>query len=195
MKKYISILFKGLIIIFLFFRVSFSYGQQNNASITDSMKVKEHSPKLASIFSMVIPGMGQVYNKKYWKVPVIYAGFGTLIYFANNNNNYYQKYKTAYQYRIDDDSTTVDNYPYASNENLLNQKDYWRRNRDLTYIGVIVLYVLNIVDASVDANFYDYDISDDLSLRVEPMLIKPKNVIFASTNRNYPIGIKCTIRF
>ena len=195
MKKNIPILFKSLIIIFLFFHATFSYGQQSKDFIADSVKVKTHSPKLASLLSMAVPGMGQVYNKKYWKVPVIYVGFGALIYFADKNNNIYQKYKTAYQYRIDDDSTTVDNYPYASEDNLLDQKDYWRRNRDLCYIGTIVLYVLNIVDASVDANLFDYDISDDLSLRVEPLLIKPKNVIFASTNSNYPIGIKCTIRF
>lgn len=184
-----------MIIIVLFFQVTYSYGQQSKDSITDSVKVKTHSPKLASLLSMAVPGMGQIYNKKYWKLPIIYAGFGTLIYFVNYNNKIYQKYKIAYQYRIDGDSTTVDAFPWASNKSLLDQKDYWRRNRDLCYIGTIVLYIVNIIDASVDANFYDYDISDDLSLRVEPVIVKPKSITFASTRYNYPIGIKCTIRF
>ena len=190
---------KNLILVFLLFIATSSFGQKNNNAqnnnISDSVKIKKHSPKLATYFSMAIPGMGQIYNKQYWKVPIIYIGFGSLIYFADNNNNYYQKYKTAYQYRTDGDSTTVDAYPWASEESLLNQKDYWRRNRDLCYIGAFALYILNIIDASVDANFYDYDISDDLSLRVEPMLVNPKSIIFASSTNNYPIGIKCTIRF
>ncbi|MCK5822524.1 MAG: hypothetical protein KAG95_00870 [Bacteroidales bacterium] len=192
MKNFIP---KSITIIFLLFLASFSFGQKSNNNIADSVEIKKHSPRLASYFSIAIPGMGQAYNKKYWKIPVIYAGFGTLIYFADKNNNYYQQYKTAYNYRIDNDTTTVDSYPWASEESLLNQKDYWRRNRDLCYIGVFALYILNIIDASVDANFYDYDISDDLSLRVEPMLVNPKSVIFASSTNNYPIGIRCTIRF
>ncbi|MBE9468002.1 MAG: hypothetical protein IMY72_06730 [Bacteroidetes bacterium] len=192
MKNFIP---KITIIIFLFFIATFSFGQKNENNNSDSVKVKMHSPKLATLLSMSVPGMGQVYNKKYWKIPIIYIGFGTLFYYVNINNDYYQKYKTAYQYRIDEDTTTVDAFPWASKESLQNQKDYWRRNRDLCYIGVIALYVLNIIDASVDANFYDYDISNDLSLRVEPMIVNPKSIIFASSKKNYPVGIKCTIKF
>ena len=156
---------------------------------------KTKNPKTATIMSAIIPGLGQVYNEQYWKVPIIYGGFGTMMFFIKFNDKEYQKWQKAYQYRVDDDSTTIDRYPMASDDQLKKLKNEWRRNRDLNYIGIVVLYFMNVIDASVDAHLFDYDISDDLSLHIEPAYIDPRNLIFNPNKQSYPIGIKCAFRF
>ena len=155
---------------------------------------KQHDPKLAGALSAVIPGLGQAYNKKYWKVPLIYAGAGALLYAINYNAAQYDTYKDAYSLRIDGDTSTVDQFdiqvandePKYTEESLLNLKDYYRRNRDISYIFIGVLYMLNIVDAAVDAHFYSYEISDDLSLKVRP-------AIMMSAGRTQATGIALTL--
>ncbi len=137
---------------------------------TDFMK---HSPTKASLYSLALPGLGQAYNKKYWKIPVIYAGFGTLAYFIKTNNDYYHKYKNAYIYETDEDTTTVNTSPSLeglSAEQLLKAKNYYRRNLELSYIITGVLYILNVVDAAVDAHLYYFNVNDDLSMKIEPSL-------------------------
>jgi len=180
-------------IILLFFSLSqFSIGQNTNTdSKTDTSFVKTHSPKKASIFSAVCPGLGQAYNKKYWKIPVIYVGFGVLGYFAVTNNNEYKIYKEAYNLRTDNDSTTIDNYSNYSADNLLTIKNYYRKNLELTVIISAALYILNIVDASVDAHLYDFDISDDLSMKIEPILINPS---YASRKPNPGLKLTLTLK-
>lgn len=137
---------------------------------TDSLS-KIHSPRKASIYSAVLPGAGQAYNKKYWKIPVIYAGFGVLGYFVKTNNDEYKIYKNAYKFRLDGDESTVDQFVgiYAD-QDLVTLKNFYRRNRDLSIIGMSVLYILNIIDASVDAHLFHFNVSDDLTLQVEPSL-------------------------
>ncbi len=118
--------------------------------------------------SAILPGLGQASNQKYWKIPVIYAGFGTLVYFIDMNNDNYKKYKTAFLYRNDNDSSTIDDFPKFSSDDIRVRKDYYRRNRDLSYILTAALYTLNIIDAYVDAQLRDFDVSEDLSLRTDP---------------------------
>ena len=120
--------------------------------------------------SAIIPGAGQVANKKYWKVPVIYGGAAVIAYFIKINNDEYNKYKEARIYKSDNDSTTVDPYPQFSDLEVKTREDYYRRNRDLSYIFAGVLYVLNIVDAYVDSQLMDFDVSDNLSLRINPAI-------------------------
>ncbi len=186
-KLHLLIKYILLFAFLLFFYCSFGQNQEND---TTSVSVKKHSPTRASLFSTVIPGLGQAYNKKYWKVPVIYAGFGALFYFAIDNNKEYQKFKDAYEVRTDTNSTAIDVFANtnATLDDIIKGKDRWRRYRDLDYIGIAVLYILNIVDASVDAHFFDYDISDDLSLRIEPYFIE-------TTAFNCKFGLKCCIKF
>ena len=144
---------------------------------------KKHSPKMASALSAIIPGLGQIYNKKYWKVPVIYAGVGALFYVIGVNSERYDIFKSAYSLRIDGDTNTVDEYdisvdnglPKYTDESLLNLKDFYRRNRDVSYIFMGVLYMLNVIDAAVDAHFFNYKITDDLSLKIRPALIFSQN--------------------
>jgi hypothetical protein len=140
------------------------------ATKTDSLSLL-HSPKKATIYSAILPGLGQAYNKKYWKIPVIYAGFATLGYFIFTNNDQYNTYKDAYVARVDDDPTTVDDYTdIYSEQDLITLKDFYRRNRDLAIIGTGVWYVLNILDASVDAHMFYFDVNDNLSMRIAPGL-------------------------
>ena len=136
-----------------------------------SLSAKERANR-AALFSAIIPGLGQVYNKKYWKLPILYAGFGTLYYFISSNNTELKKYKTALILRNDNDSNTVDQFPRFSDADLTVRKDFYRRNRDLSYILTGVLYTLNIIDAYVDSQLMDFDISDDLSMHTAPTLFQ-----------------------
>lgn len=154
-----------LIVVLLFALNAFTASGQ---SIQDSLSIL-HSPKKATILSMVLPGAGQAYNHKYWKIPVIYAGFAGLGYLAKINQDDYKIYKNAYRLRLDGDESTIDGYVGVySDQDLATLKNYYRRNRDLSIIGMSVLYILNILDASVDAHLFYFNVSDDLSFQVQP---------------------------
>lgn len=130
-----------------------------------------HSPRKASILSAVLPGAGQVYNRKYWKAPIVIGGLGVSYYFIRENNGQYQRYKDAYLALTDNDPGTVDEFEGRfSAQSLLNVADTYRRWRDLSYIAIGAVYILNIVDASVDAHFVRFDVGRDLSLQVAPSL-------------------------
>ncbi len=140
--------------------------------VSDS--VEYHSAKKATIYSAILPGLGQAYNKKYWKIPIIYAGFGALIYFINSNGKEYRKFREAYNIVATNDTLNYDNNEYVvkydANLNQLEEgRNYYRRNLELNYILTGLLYILNIVDASVDANLYNFDVSEDLSIRFDPI--------------------------
>lgn len=121
-------------------------------------------PPRASMLSAVMPGMGQVYNRRIWKVPIIYAGFGAVAYFVELNNNEYQKFRSAYIARIDGNPNTVDEFPFHSTDVLQRAVNYYRRNLEVTYLLGVALYLLNILDANVDAHLMDFDVGDSLSL-------------------------------
>lgn len=186
----------------LFFATGFSAFGQDTAKDTIQKKKTEtfHSPRKATIYSAVLPGLGQIYNRKYWKVPLVYGGFAALGYFINFNNEEYVKYRQAYSDIIDDDPNTISYTRLTVNpgflepdkigqftERLRSAKDYWRRNRDLVVIGTVVFYAVNIIDASVDAHFFNFDISDDLTINWTPGQIMCMD--------NKLIGIHCRITF
>jgi hypothetical protein len=124
----------------------------------------------AALMSAVVPGLGQISNKKYWKLPILYSATGAIVYFIHSNNVEYKKFKQALVFRNDTDSLTTDDFPRFTNEDLTVRKDYYRRNRDLSYIFAVVLYSLNIIDAYVDAQLMNFDVSDDLSIRTTPAI-------------------------
>jgi hypothetical protein len=166
---------KCLSIFFLVFYFS-AVGQQDKATVSsDSLeKVREHNrhiysaPRRASIMSGLLPGLGQVYNRKYWKVPVIYAGLGAFGYMFKVNNDNYWFYRRNLIAEYDGDPETV-NATFYSGEQLQSQKLYYRRFRDFAAIGIGLLYILNIIDANVDAHLRTFDVSDDLSFSVTPL--------------------------
>lgn len=156
-------------------------------SFIDEVKAQDasypiKSPKKAALLSL-IPGAGQVYNKKYWKVPIIYTGLITSAYFINDNHHQYKAYKKAYLIRIDNDPNTTDEYvgQYSSND-LTVLKDFYRRNREISILCFVGVYILNIVDASVDAHLFDYDISENMSLNVSPLSTKDFSGISLTLN-------------
>ena len=150
----------------------YAQAQTNAAPVPSVVRVPVHSASRASKLSAILPGAGQVYNKQSWKVPIIYAGAGALIYSMSWNNKYYQKYLTAY--KLDSDTSSATNSEFNglySVDNLIVLKDYYRRNRDFSAIGLVLLYTANIVDAYVYGQFFNFDVSDDLSLQVKPYVV------------------------
>ena len=158
-----------------------------------------HSPRKATMYSAILPGLGQAYNKKYWKIPLIYIGFGTIGYFINWNNENYQLFRVGYQHLTDGNPETQDylkieavrriNYDvdnptdFNNLKNALSQRqDYYRRNRDLLIISFVGFYGLNIIDASVDAHLFDFDIGDDLTMNWQPSMIQFDNKSFYCVN-------------
>lgn len=130
---------------------------------------QKHSPKKAAIYSAILPGLGQAYNKKYWKIPIVYAGYAGLGYAFYFNQTNYIRFKKAYVARVDDDPATTDNFgSLYSADNLKTLQDYYHRYRDLTIIGMAVLYTLTIIDATVDAHLFEFDVSDNLSITIQP---------------------------
>ncbi|MGD2035631.1 MAG: DUF5683 domain-containing protein [Bacteroidales bacterium] len=126
-------------------------------------KVREHSPPRATILSAVVPGLGQAYNRKYWKIPIIYAA-GTVLYlYFDHANEKFNYWKDLYETEIakeDGDQYTIDTA-------ILN-RDTWSKRRGYAVIFIGVLYVANVVDAMVDAHFYKFNISDDLTVSLNP---------------------------
>lgn len=142
-----------------------------NGTGEDTVKTRVHNPKLAMILSTVLPGAGQAYNKKYWKIPVIYTGIGAFGYMTYRNNNYYKTFRQAYTelYNSGNSDSTVVLYGVDFTLNGLEAgKNYYRRYRDLFAIFTFGVYLLNIIDANVDAHLFDFDISDDLTMRIYP---------------------------
>ena len=138
---------------------------------------KPHSPKTATIMSACLPGLGQIYNGKWWKVPIVYAGLGGLGYMVYSNYSEYRSYLHAYEFKTGDlpDGVTLSEHEtdlanrYAASQ-LQTYKESYRRNFELFTIITVAWYGLNILDACVDGHLYSYDISDDLSLSVDPYL-------------------------
>lgn len=158
--------------------------------------------------SALMPGLGQIYNQKYWKLPLIYGGFTGLIYGMTWNGQNLKDYTTAYSDLKDTNPNTnsfLDILPTSMQKSyadgtlttdqltsiVKNRKDYFRRNRDLTIISMIGLYFVTMIDAYVDAQLFQFDISPDLSLRVEPTVVK----VNLLDNRTQAIGLQCSINF
>ena len=191
---------KKAVLLILFITTGFIASAQKIVA-ADSVSVaieKKHSPRKATIYSAVLPGLGQIYNRKYWKVPLIYIGFGAFAYFIDWNNDQYQLYRQAYADIVDNDPFTNsyeqfnedgrwDNQRSQFTTRLKNAKDVSRRNRDLVVISTVAFYAINIIDASVDAHFFNFDISDDLTFNWTPGPLYSHN--------QKVVGIHCRIRF
>lgn len=117
--------------------------------------------------SAIVPGLGQVYNKKYWKTPVIYAALGGLGYWGISNHVKYKYYSDNLRAIYDDDESTV-NTTFYSDAQLIALKRDFKKYRDIAIMAGALVYVLNIIDANVDAHLKTFDVSDDLSLKLKP---------------------------
>ncbi|PSL07931.1 DUF5683 domain-containing protein [Cecembia rubra] len=144
-----------------------SFSQQiKTDTITINLRPEGYKdPKKATILSAIVPGAGQIYNGKAWKVPILYGGFATNIYFIDFND---RRYKALKQALFQLDRQEPNDFPNLNRDGLVRQVNFWRRNRDLNYFLFIGIYALNIIDAQVDAHLSSFDVSDDLSFRFEP---------------------------
>ncbi len=182
-------------VILLFTTLIPSAGQPGDSLPARKEKVRRYTvePVRSTMFAAALPGLGQIYNRKYWKVPFVYAGFGALGYAVSFNTKNYNTFINAYQ-DFTDIIPETDSYltllvnlnpeqydpvlhPDTYNPStetwvrttLLNGVDYYRKYRDLSYIGIAAWYLLTIIDAHVDASLFDYDISEDLKASVAPL--------------------------
>ncbi|MDR0205916.1 MAG: DUF5683 domain-containing protein [Bacteroidales bacterium] len=142
----------------------------NCSAQTDSVNVKVHSPKTASWLALV-PGAGQIYNKKYWKLPLVYGGIGVssyLIYrFGNETTMYRREVLARANNEVDKHNPKLED---KTDQQILEARNISRRNMEISIAACAIVYVLSIVDASVDAHLFYYDISDNLSLGVIPKI-------------------------
>ncbi|GAB3647894.1 hypothetical protein GCM10028791_10660 [Echinicola sediminis] len=152
------------------------------------LKKEAKNPRKAALLSAILPGAGQIYNEKMWKVPLIYGGIITNLYFVDFNNRRYQLFKEALMIYRDDDPTTENIFPNLNEDGLIRNVDYWRRNRDGVYLLFGAIYALNIVDALVDAHLSGFDVSDDLSLKIQPSV----ESLYASGNS---VGLSLKLKF
>lgn len=152
-----------------------SFAQELVVSDSSSSNSFVHSPKKATIRSAVLPGWGQVYNKKAWKLPIVYGGIGTCAYFIDRNTKKYKLYRNALIAESDNDPNTVNNTIYNFSQLSLLTDDY-RRLLDISYICLAAVYVLNIIDANVDAHLFNYDIGEDISMNIRPSFIQTDHV-------------------
>ena len=142
----------------------------------ESQMIDPLSPARAAFYSAVLPGLGQAYNRKYWKIPIVYAALGTGMYFVVDNQQQLDRYQSAYKLRIsgrpDEFDGTGDN-PNISNEGLIRAQEIYKRNRDLAIFITIGLYALNIIEANVDAHLDDRAFNRNLSwkpsLQIDPV--------------------------
>ena len=167
-------------------------------------KVFIPNPTKATWLALVIPGGGQIYNRKYWKLPIIYGGFAGCAYALTWNNKMYKDYMQAYKdaalgnWEANSSHDLVppgylDRTPKTQiTETLRKRKDTYRRYRDLSIFAFIGVYLISVIDAYVDAELSNFDITPDLSMRVEPAVINSQYSIGSS---NKSVGVQCSFRF
>lgn len=177
-KDYNHLISNNSYIFFFFFGIclfgSPSLLAQRNDSLTIQLEdtlnlkdLKEYSPSTAALYSAILPGMGQAYNRRYWKMPIIYGLGATLGYFIYVNNGIFLDFRDSF-FAKRDGFPENDPFPQISSQTAELNRDVFRRNRDLLMILSVLLYGLNIVDATVDAHLRSFDVSDELSLHLEP---------------------------
>ncbi|MFA6854013.1 MAG: DUF5683 domain-containing protein, partial [Bacteroidales bacterium] len=162
------------------------------------------TPRKAVIYSAIFPGLGQIYNRKYWKLPILYGGFVGFTYAITWNKGYYRDYLGGYQDIMDSNPETnrwQNLLPFGMDPESVDQKwftdvlqqrkDYYRYYRDLSIIGTFALYLLAIVDSYVDAQLFDFDMSPDLSMRIEPALLREERPNYMGSS----YGLQWSINF
>ncbi len=175
---------------------------QTQSAAEPVKKAFRPNPNRSVWLSAVFPGLGQIYNRRYWKLPIIYGGFAGCIYAIQWNGKYYKDYLAAYKDIMDADPNTqsyLDVLPYGTDpessyaKSYLDQKqNFYRKYRDLSIIITVGVYALSIIDAFVDAQLYDFDISDDVSMKITPAFIEnPQNPSLAASN----VGMRFKINF
>jgi hypothetical protein len=210
LKKVYNILFTIVFLLFVFQQIITA---QDTIPVTHQVKPKvKILPLKATMFSAAFPGLGQIYNRKYWKIPLVYAGFGGVGYAVMFNSKWYNRYTKAYQDFTDlvpetasyvslirgtkpeDYDPVLHPKTYNANQaswirdQLLQGVDYYRRYRDLSYIGIAVWYLVSILDANVDASLFDYEVGENLNLTLAPIQVPVHNYAVLGVNLTMKIN-------
>lgn len=150
-----------------------SWSQENQSESTLSTKEKDQykpmdplAPSRAAFYSAIVPGLGQIYNKKYWKLPLVYAGVGIPIYFYVDSDKKYKEYRNEYKLRLRGIYNPEDPvFGLLDDDRVIQGQQFYQRNRDLSLVIAIGFYILNIVDANIDAHLMQFNVNDNLSIR------------------------------
>jgi hypothetical protein len=192
------VIYRHWIVIF-FCAFSIANFAQNKENTQDSLKTEVYKPVVmdplapskAAFYSAILPGLGQAVNKKYWKIPIVYAALGTSIYLYMDNDRNYKRYRKAYKRRLsgftDDEFYGEGSIPLLSNEALIRAQQTLRRNKELSLLITIGLYALNIIDANVDAHLLQYNV--DKNLAVNPF------VDFDTPDTSAQLGLSINFNF
>jgi len=121
------------------------------------------TPAKAAFYSAIVPGLGQAYNKKYWKIPIVYGAIGVSMYYYIDSSQKYHQYRDAYKRRLE--GYTDDEFSYLDNDRLISAQKFYQRNKDFSALFVVGFYVLNIIDANVDAALKQFNINENLSVK------------------------------
>jgi hypothetical protein len=163
-----------------------SQNKKNTSRALDPLR-----PAKAAFYSAVLPGLGQAYNKKFWKIPIVYGAIGTGLYFYLDNNKLYKQYRNAYKRRLagftDDEFYGPGDTPFLSDEALIRAQRTLKRNKELSMLVTVGLYVLNIIEANVDAHLLQYNLDENLALK--PFMD------FNNPNYTTQIGLSLDIKF
>lgn len=137
-----------------------------------------HSPRKAALYSAVLPGLGQAYNREYWKIPLVYAALGITTYTFIDNMKVYRQFRNAYRIRMDGNADTIDEFAerYPNSASLKVYRDAFREYVDYSVLVFVLAYGLNIVDATVFAHLRTFDMSDDLSIKIVPTVIDNRSI-------------------
>jgi hypothetical protein len=153
-----------------------------NTKVRDS--IDPLTPSRAAFYSAILPGLGQAYNKKYWKIPLVYAALGTGIYFYIDNTNEYNRYRDVYKRRLA--GFTDDEFQGISDEALIRAQRSLSRNREISLLVTVGIYALNIIDANVDAHLLQYNVDENLALHPHFEI----NELDATTNLGLTLNFK-----
>ena len=166
-----------ILLLFLLVFASGLFAQEEDSLLVDPQLVVEErayeeydplAPARAAFYSAVLPGLGQAYNNKYWKIPIVYAALGTGVYFYFDNDENYDRYRTAYKRRLagktDDEFSSETGSPLVSTQGLIEAQRYYQRNKEISILVIVGMYALNIIYANVDAHLRQFNVSEDLTL-------------------------------
>jgi hypothetical protein len=157
------------ILLFLFFGLTSTFAQgKNNIVLNDTLKsetIDPLRPAKAAFYSAIFPGLGQIYNKKYWKLPLVYGAIGASTYFYIDSQKSYNIYRDEYKNRLAGNTASSEYLANLSESQLLSAQKQFQRNRDLSALFIVGFYVLNIIDANIDAALSQFNVSENLAFK------------------------------
>ena len=168
-----------LSLFFLLFIVSIGTAQEDTLAVTSQERSREEiqekdyepynalAPSKAAFYSAILPGLGQAYNGSYWKIPIAYGGLATGIYFYLDNDKQYNRYRDAYKNRLAgrDDEFTIEGVQRITTDGLIRAQELYQKNKEISILVTVGVYILNIIDANVEAHLRQFNVDEDLSVK------------------------------